>query len=125
MDPAAPVRLPAAHARSLVFDEDDVVANRRGELSEWQRQRIIRARELHRRSMRALVDPKVAVTFGVPDVSPAAVSDTWHVQIGGVRFAFDGGTAIEVDIGRPLLVFYTDLGYGSPAVLSAELADSQ
>jgi hypothetical protein len=76
-----------------------------------------------RRMSRAMSAPVVTTSTGVPDVSVSMTPGYWDVRIGQLRFTFDGGTAILVDAERPLRAYSTDIGLGSPVMLSAEYAD--
>lgn len=76
-----PVRLPVGLAISLVFDEHDVLANRRGQLSDWQRQRLVRAVRLERHRfplmlgvLGALTAATVGVALAATGVDPAVVA---------------------------------------------------
>jgi hypothetical protein len=105
-----PVRLPVGLAMSLVFDEHDVLANRRGQLSGWQRERL--AHVVH-----------VDVSIGVPTITQSSTPGMWHVRVGDARFDLDGGTVAGLDTNSVLRVYTAALGPGSPTLLSAEVID--
>lgn len=130
-----PVRLPVALAMALVFDEHDVLANRRGQLSRWQRQRLDSGERIGRRRItmwmtsrrrnrpRQMHQPVVVASVGVPVVSPGPTPGVWQVQVGHVRFDLDGGTVARLDTTETLRAYTAVLGATSPALLSAEVVD--
>lgn len=58
---------------------------------------------------------------GTAEVSPTASAGFWKVTIGGVRFGMmsDDTQCFQPDV--VYRIYYTDLGVGSPAILSAEV----